>query len=42
VVTVLDASGSRAVLADSRVSLRQDGEDADGDGVPGDPSHVQL
>ena len=33
VVTLLDASGARTVLGDSQVSLRQDGEDLDGDGV---------
>ena len=40
VVTLLDASGARTVLGDSQVSLRQDGEDLDGDGVSGDVSHV--
>ena len=40
VVTLLDASGSRTVVGDSQVSLRQDGEDLDGDGVSSpNPNH---
>ena len=40
VVTLLDASDSRTVLGDSQVSLRQDGEDLDGDGVSSpNPNH---
>ena len=40
VVTLLDTSDSRTVLGDSQVSLRQDGEDLDGDGVSSpNPNH---
>ena len=40
VVTLVDAAGSLVAVGDSRVSLRQDGVDDDGDGVPGDVSHA--